>query len=190
MIFKPEYKHHLLSSERRSELPPEKIVSAAAVFPGAKVIDYGCGNGFLTLDLAKAVLPDGRVYAVDIQKEMLDQLAKRIPAELKEAVHLLLLKSRVLPFKDGELDFFFMVNVLHEVKGKDSLLTEAARITRAGGKIAVVEWKREKSEKGPHLSERISPEELGEQLKKAGFHSLKLVEFKYHYLYLGEKVEF
>lgn len=188
MIFKPEHRQHLLSSERKRELPPEQIVAAAEVFPGARAVDYGCGNGFLTLDLARAVLPGGRVYAVDIQKEMLDDLVKRIPDELKEAVHLLLLSSNRLPFKDSGMDFFFMVNVLHEVKDKDWLLKEAARVTRTGGRIAVVEWKKEAKEKGPPQNERISAEELEEMLKKFGFQPVKMVEFKHHYLYLGERV--
>jgi ubiquinone/menaquinone biosynthesis C-methylase UbiE len=153
------------------------------------VVDYGCGNGFLTLDLARAVLPDGRVYAIDIQKEMIDDLILRIPEELKSVIHPILIRERELPLNDGEIDFFFMVNVLHEIKDKDYFLKEAAKTVKTSGKIVVVEWKKEKSQKGPPLDERISPEDLEKLLEKVKFRRLNLIEFKYHYLYLGVKVE-
>src|SRR5258707_14236983 len=61
-----------------SERRPEKVVEALGIAPGSRVADVGAGTGLLTIHLARAVAPNGRVIATDIDGTVLDLLAQRM----------------------------------------------------------------------------------------------------------------
>ena len=67
----------LVRESRDREEEPAKLMKALNLKKGQTVCDLGCGNGFYTTRLAEAVGPEGKVLAVDIQKEMLDMLKAR-----------------------------------------------------------------------------------------------------------------
>lgn len=185
-MFNPEHKEHLISEERKKMLPPEEIVKEAGVYEGAKAVDFGCGNGFLTVPLAERVGDKGVVYALDISKEMIDDLLKRLPDYLKPRVFAFILMDEKTPINDKSIDFFFLLNVLHEVEDKKKILDEAKRVLKSKGKIVVVEWKKEKTPKGPPLNERFSEEELKKLLEENGFKITVKKDFKYHFMMVGE----
>jgi SAM-dependent methyltransferase len=80
-LFRPERAHKLDDPERLKWLPPEVVVRQLA-HPGLRVADVGAGSGYFALPLAPAVPPGGRVFAVDLQPEMLQILRARVPPEL------------------------------------------------------------------------------------------------------------
>lgn len=181
MKFDSIKKKHLLSEERRIALPPQDIVSFAGVKRGDVVIDFGCGNGFLEPELAKAVMPTGKIYAIDISREMIEDLVKNLPEEFKGIVHPIILMSDTWPLLDASSDFVFMVNLIHEVEDKHKLMNEAKRVLKKSGKLVVVEWKKVSSPKGPPLEERIAEKDMLELLRKAGFKVVASREYPYHY---------
>src|SRR5207248_7089933 len=67
----------LTRESRNREEEPAKLMKALKLKPGMTVCDLGCGNGFYTLKMAKEVAPEGKVLAIEIQKEMLDMLNRR-----------------------------------------------------------------------------------------------------------------
>src|SRR5690349_23008579 len=74
----------LTRETRAREENPEKLLKALNLKPGQTICDFGCGNGYYTIRLAKRLGPQGTVYAVDIQQEMLDMLARAVqPRGLK-----------------------------------------------------------------------------------------------------------
>jgi ubiquinone/menaquinone biosynthesis C-methylase UbiE len=186
-VFDPEHKEMLHSPERRKILPPEKIIDFSGLNSTDVVVDYGCGNGYLTVEIAKSLKTPGVVYAVDISEEMLSDLIKRLDDDLKDIVIPILLSDDVLPVESGSVDIFFAVNVMHEAEEPTRIVREAYRVLKKSGKIAVVEWKKEETPKGPPLAERISAEEMKEMLEKYGYGSFLIYEFPYHYLILGMK---
>ncbi|MCX7832033.1 MAG: class I SAM-dependent methyltransferase [Actinobacteria bacterium] len=181
MIFDHRKKHKLVSEERKKILPPEEIVANSSVELGSKVVDYGCGNGFLTIPLAKAVGPYGRVYAFDISKEMIEDLLKRLPDNLKGNVYPAVLSGFSVPLNDRVVDFFFAVNVLHEVENIDAVIEEAGRVLKKSGNLVIVEWKKEHSPKGPPISERLDAEFLRKKVSEKGFKVKGFYEYMYHY---------
>ncbi|HYO26355.1 MAG TPA: methyltransferase domain-containing protein, partial [Lacipirellulaceae bacterium] len=67
----------LVRQSRDAEENPRKLLAALDLRPGQTICDFGCGNGYYTLQIADRVGPRGAVYAVDIQQEMLDELSHR-----------------------------------------------------------------------------------------------------------------
>lgn len=184
-VFDPKHKEKLHSAERRKVLPPEKIIEISGLKSTDIVVDYGCGNGYLTIEIAKRLEAPGIVYAVDISQEMLSDLIERLDNNLKNFVIPVLLKDSILPLESSSVDIFFALNVMHEVEDPKVVVKEAYRVLKKSGKIAVVEWKKEKTPKGPPIEERLSVEEMKNMLEKNDFGSFLVYEFPYHYLILG-----
>ena len=116
---------------------PNKIM-APFVKSGFKVLDVGSGRGYYTLPLASLVQPEGFVYALDIQKEMLDILKKI--AERKGYSNI------ITHLYDGKnfciqerFDFVNLFWMFHEVEDKDSFLKELKGVCKAGCKVLFVE---------------------------------------------------
>ncbi|MBA7697269.1 2-methoxy-6-polyprenyl-1,4-benzoquinol methylase [subsurface metagenome] len=107
------------------------------------VIDLGCGSGAFTTFVARVVGEQGRVYAVDIQPAMLQQLERKLfkpenqditNIELKEA------SAYKLPFADESIDLVYMVTVLMEIPDRGRALQEIRRVLKPGGTLAVTEF--------------------------------------------------
>jgi ubiquinone/menaquinone biosynthesis C-methylase UbiE len=116
---------------------PDKMF-CSLVKPGDVVLDFGCASGTFTFDLARMVGESGRVYAVDLQQEMLDRLAKKA-AGLKMP-QLKLVKSGTDSISVTEkLDFALAFWVVHEVFDRENLFREINGLLKTGGKLLVAE---------------------------------------------------
>jgi precorrin-6B methylase 2 len=76
--FNSAHSHRLDDPSRRVWLPPAEVLAAMALHSGETIADVGAGTGYFSLPLAQAVGPQGRVYAVDAQKEMLSLLRQKL----------------------------------------------------------------------------------------------------------------
>lgn len=137
---------HIFPSERADSLDnkfrkllqnPVKILNPL-VKKGMTVLDYGCGNGFFTLPLAKIVGNDGKVYAVDIQREMLEKLTHKLSATKIKNVFQILIGFENLPPTET-VDFVIAINVVHEIPDKKNFFKEMYGVLKPGGKLLVVE---------------------------------------------------
>lgn len=135
-----EHSGMLDSRFRRMLQNPTKIL-APFIRQGMSVLDLGCGPGFFTLDMARLVGAEGKVYAVDLQQGMLDKLdAKTSGTELARQIrtHRCGENSLQLP-PEARFDFILAFYVLHEIPGQASLFKELADHLSPGGRILVVE---------------------------------------------------
>ena len=76
-----EWVEILERSDRDEWQMPDEVVAALELEPGENVADIGAGSGYFSVRLARAVGPEGRVYAVDIQQDLMDHLAARASKE-------------------------------------------------------------------------------------------------------------
>lgn len=108
------------------------------VKPGDVVMDFGCASGTFTLDLARMVGESGKVYAVDLQQEMLDRLAaKAARLKLKQLIPV---KSQIDRIGITEkLDFALAFWVVHEVPDREKLFNEISVLLKTGGRLLVAE---------------------------------------------------
>jgi len=133
----------LTRESREREEGTKLLIETLDVREGDVICDMGCGNGFYTLPLAELAGPEGRVYAVDIQPEMLSLLEERASeAGLANIVPTLgTLVDPKLP--EGEVDLILCVDVYHEMSHPEQML-EAMRDSLApDGRLVLVEFRAE-----------------------------------------------
>jgi ubiquinone/menaquinone biosynthesis C-methylase UbiE len=107
-----------------------------------KVLDLGSGSGAFTIDVARAVGGQGRVYALDIQPAMIRQLAEKLARpENRDIGNVELIEgdAHKLPFGVASLDIVYMVSILQEIPRRPEALAEIKRVLRPGGILAVSE---------------------------------------------------
>lgn len=130
------------SGFRKMMQPPAKVIAYSGIKPGIKVLEIGCGSGAFTIEAARTVGQQGKVYALDIQEDMLGKLRTKLsrPENLDirniEIVH----KSAYeLPFEDNSLDLVYMVTVFQEIPDKQRSLAQIKRVLKPAGILAVSE---------------------------------------------------
>ncbi len=123
---------------RRLYESPKRILRPF-VCEGMAVLDFGCGPGFFTLEMARRVGPAGHVTAVDLQQGMLDKAREKLErAGLAERVRFHRCGADVVGLA-GAFDFILVFHVLHEVPDQKNLLFEMKSLLQPGGRMLVVE---------------------------------------------------
>lgn len=120
--------------------PPSMIVDAIDAKPGMTVVEVGCGSGLYTVAVAKAVQPDGLVYAVDIQEGMLEKLRARMKREGVENITPVLADAEgQIPLDDGIADAVFSVAVIPEIPDPIKAIEQIKRLMTDEGVFAEAE---------------------------------------------------
>jgi ubiquinone/menaquinone biosynthesis C-methylase UbiE len=168
----------------------ERILAALAFDDSdADVVDFGCGYGAFTL--ATARMTAGNVYALDIEASMVEKTAARAARLGLENV-IAIERDFVAHgsgLADESIDYAMLFNILHADEPL-TLLGEAFRVLRPGGKVAVIHWiYDETTPRGPHLSIRPRPEDCRRWLDHARFEAIiRHVSLPpYHYGVVGRK---
>jgi len=121
-----------------AERRPEKVVEALAIGPGSRVADIGAGAGLLTVHLARAVAPNGRVVATDIDKSVLDLLAHRLDAVgLSSLVERRVVGADTPGLEVGAYDAILLAEVDHYFSDPVAWLRAAALALKPGGRIVI-----------------------------------------------------
>ena len=164
-------------------LDPAKVLQEFGVFGTQDVADFGAGAGHFALEAAKR-LDGGRLFAIDIEKEMLSRLISEARLRNYDHVHSVwgdLARIGGVPVADKSFDKVIAISVLFDVDDRDAFVQETKRLIRKGGKILLVDWK-EDSTFGPHRDTRISETDALSLFKKHGFEKEKNVNAgDYHY---------
>jgi len=130
------------SGYRRKIQPPSQLIERSGIKKGMRVLDLGCGSGAFTPFIARVVGQKGKVYALDIQADMLRQLENKLSRpENRDIKNIKLIEGNAyeLPFDDNSLDLVNMVTVLQEIPDRNRTLQEVKRVLKPGGFLAVTE---------------------------------------------------
>jgi len=151
------------------------------------LVEIGAGTGFFALPFSKK-MNGGRLYACDVSSEMIAWMEKNIALNHREAIVPLEMVENKVPLPGGIADLVYMINVHHELEAPAVLLAEAGRLLKAGGKLAIIDWKKEEAPVGPRASRRVSEEVVRKQVLAAGFSNLDLADvLPYHYFLIAAK---
>jgi ubiquinone/menaquinone biosynthesis C-methylase UbiE len=155
---------------------PRANVLQLGIHDGMKIADLGAGSGHYAIAAAAAVGDTGRVYAVDVQEDLLTHLrdsALRSGRANVETVWGDFEKLGGTRLKDHSMDAAILSNVLFQVADHQGALAEIRRIVAPGGKVLVIDWAGSYGHVGPHPS-HVVPEGRAEELFiGAGFHKAK-----------------
>jgi len=122
---------------------PSKNLNMLGLVDGMKVADLGAGSGFYSIEVAKRVGVSGRVYAVDIQKDLLERLRSISTTQGITNIEVIwgnFEKIGGTKIREGVADRVVASNVLFQVENFDDFALEVKRITKPGGKVLVVDW--------------------------------------------------
>ena len=181
--FDPKKIEMLLSEDRKKEIDPMKYLKEKGLKEGMVFADIGCGPGFFVFPASEIVSKNGKVYAVDTQQEMLDELKKRKPAK-----NVIILKSgeSKMSVDSAIVDIAIMVFVLHEVYKPIEFLKEVKRVLKLSGKLIAIDWEKRVEEKGPPFEERLPREKTEELFHKTGFKKIEVSSLNpSHYEIMG-----
>jgi ubiquinone/menaquinone biosynthesis C-methylase UbiE len=170
--FPPERRQDLWTEDRTKRMPPEPVLAQAGIGPGMSVLDIGAGTGYWTLPLSRMVGPDGRVFAVDVEPLMIEDLHALVREHGLSNVEVVQSGELAIPLGDEVADVAVLGFVLHEPPDLLAFLHEMARLLVPGGRILVVEWHKRETEFGPPVDHRVSEDEARELLEAAGFSAL------------------
>jgi cyclopropane fatty-acyl-phospholipid synthase-like methyltransferase len=133
----------LTRETRAREENPALLLKALKLKPGQTVCDFGCGNGFYTVQLAKKVGPQGAVYAVDIQPEMLELLQKRLEPRGLKNVKPVLATDEDPGLPPATFDMVIMIDVYHELSDPAEVLGVVRNSLKPEGRLVAVEFREE-----------------------------------------------
>lgn len=129
--------------EREEEERPSWLIEALELKPGMVIADIGAGSGYFTWRMAEKVGPNGLVYAVDIQKEMLDVLSQNMAKRKITHFKTFLGTETEVPLPAGSVDLALMVDVYHEFSHPYEMMQSICRALKPGGRVVFVEYKAE-----------------------------------------------
>jgi ubiquinone/menaquinone biosynthesis C-methylase UbiE len=129
--------------EREDEEKPDLLLKALKLKPGDAVADIGAGTGYYSWRMAKAVGESGLVYAVDIQLEMLELLAKKMAERKITNVKGVLGTITDPKLKSNSLDLVLMVDVYHEFDHPYEMLQAICQALKPDGRVVFVEFRAE-----------------------------------------------
>jgi ubiquinone/menaquinone biosynthesis C-methylase UbiE len=181
-LFPPEHLGLLEGPDRDAWQQPDKIMDALGIAEGSVVADLGAGGGWFTVRLARRVGPNGRVYAEDVQRQMIESIARRVNREnLRNVTTILGTASDArLP---APVDAVLIVGVYNEMAEPVALLRNVAAALEPNGRIGIVDFKRDGLGPGPALEERADPERVIADAAAAGLRLIKRETFlRYQYM--------
>ena len=130
-------------SDRESEEAPEAALTAIGLAKGMIVADVGAGVGYITVRIARRVGPDGKVYATDIQPEMLARVRERADREKLSNIQTVLGTEADPKLPAGKMDLILLVDVYHEFSQPQKMLDRLRESLKPDGRLVLLEYRKE-----------------------------------------------
>jgi ubiquinone/menaquinone biosynthesis C-methylase UbiE len=174
------------SPERRSSQDPNRLWHRVGLKRGDTVIDVGAGTGFYTFPAATLVGASGRVYAVDVSRDLVELVRERAADRKVRNVEPVLSTPTRIPIEDAVADVALLANVLPGIPSET--VDEAVRLLRPGGRLVNVDWKKEPTPEGPPVEHRLTAPEATAVLSAHGLTQADSFDFgPFHYVLVFER---
>jgi len=155
--------------ERDAYQKPHEVITALKLREGEVIADIGAGSGYFTFRLARHVGATGRVYAVDVNPDMIVHLNRRIrDLNVTNVVSILAAPDDPL-LPDASVDRFFICDTWHHIENHDRYLALLKNMLRPDGEVVMVDFKKVETPVGPPMEMRISRDDLVKEMERNGF---------------------
>lgn len=151
---------------------PRHNIEQLGISDGMVIADLGSGSGFYSMEAARAVSPMGKVYAVDVQRDLLERLKKEAQASRVRGIDTIVGDLERLGgtrIRDNSCDVAIASNVLFMLEDRKTFLLEAKRILKHKGRILLIDWAASFSHMGPHPEQVVYKDDAMKMLVAAGF---------------------
>ncbi len=153
--------------EREREENVSQAIKNMQLQPGEHVADIGAGSGYYTFRMARKV-PDGKVFAVDIQPEMLDIMRRKIRNEEIGNVELVKGEEKSPRLAENSVDMVLMVDVYHELSYPKEMMQEVVKALKPGGRFVLLEYRKEDPNVPIKRLHKMSEEQAVKEMKAVG----------------------
>lgn len=163
---------------------PIKNIEQLGLTPGMEVADFGSGSGQYSMASSRAMAGSGKVYSIDINKDLLTKLKN---SSVKEGIYNIeviwgdLDKLNGTKLRDFSVDFVLVCNILFQLENKDIVVKEVKRILKPGGKVLVVDWEDSFGGIGPKPEVVFNKKSAEKLFEKEGFHLEKEIKAGSHH---------
>jgi ubiquinone/menaquinone biosynthesis C-methylase UbiE len=171
-----QYLEMLDRPERDKDQQPANVVEALGLTPGMAVADLGSGSGYFTRRFVEAVTERGKVYAVDVEPEMLKYVEESlIRLHIPYTAEFILARPESPKLPTGGVDLIFVCNVYHHLENRPTYFENTRSALKPGGRIAIVDFYHdERSGDVGFSKEHLVPREtVLDEMAKAGYRLLR-----------------
>lgn len=176
----------IYDQKRREWQNPEALLVEIGSGPGSTFMDIGCGDGFFALPAARLVGDNGRVHALDINREAIRRLKESATKQGLQNLNLVVGRAEDTILCEACADIVFFGIVLHDFDDPARVLVNARRMLTPDGKLVNLDWKKEQMPFGPPLQKRFDEEQAKRLITQAGFNVESVRESgPYHYLIIA-----
>jgi ubiquinone/menaquinone biosynthesis C-methylase UbiE len=185
--FDPAKLHKLNDPRRLEYLNPELIWETLDLSDPHVLVDIGAGTGFFAALFAEKIA--GRVYACDISDVMIAWMKENLLPRTGHEVIPVKMQESSVPLPEGMADLVYMINLHHELEEPEKVISEAYRLLKGGGILAIIDWKKEETPEGPPLSIRVSEDDIRRQIAAIGFSNVAAQRvLTFHSFVTAEKI--
>ena len=163
-------------SERELEEEPDKALDAIGFSPGMNVADVGAGTGYFALRIARRVEPGGRVWANDIQQEMLDLLRENAKRGSIHNVETRLGSATDTNLPASTMDRVILVDVYHEFSEPQKMLASIRRSLKPDGRLVLLEYRKEDPKVPIRIEHKMTVKEAKTEVEAEGFRLEKVLD--------------
>ena len=164
----------MLEDPKRDEYQkPHEVLMALDLKPGETIADIGSGSGYFTLRFAAHLGAEGRVFAVDIDPEMVRHLNRRLRDAGVRNVQTILAEPNDPLLPDVSVDRFVVVDTWHHIEDQLGYLALMKKMLKPGGQVVMIDFQKKELPFGPPLEMKIAREDLVRQMAGSGFHLMK-----------------
>lgn len=186
-LFRPEDLGELEPPDRDEWQQPIRIMDVLGIGDGSYVADLGAGSGWFTVRLASRVGPNGKVFAEDVQRQMIQAISVRVETLGLKNVHTVFGTSND-PRLPEPVDAALIVDAYHEMDQPVTLLRNLAKSLKPSARVGIVNSTKEGGGPGPPLEERVDPERVIADAEAAGLALRSRETFlKYQYMLVFER---
>jgi len=162
--------------EREREENPEGALNAIGITPGMTVAEIGAGTGYMSLRMAKRVGPTGKVYANDIQPEMLKLLRDNAAKAGFRNVEAVLGDVADPKLPKGQMDLVLLVDVYHEFSKPQKMLRRIHETLKPAGRLVLLEYRKEDPNVPIREEHKMSVGQVRAELEPEGFRLSQTIE--------------
>lgn len=151
---------------------PDKNVKQFRIKEGDVVADLGAGSGFYSLAIAKAVGERGKVYAVEVQKELMQHVKNSAQKDKLFNIEVMwgdVEEVEGTKLRTESVDIVLLSNILFQVEDKQGLINESKRILKPGGRVLIVDWTDSHGGVGPEQSAVVTAADARSLFESNGF---------------------
>jgi len=163
-------------ASREQEEAPQQALTLIGIRANMTVADVGAGSGYMTIRLARLVGPGGKVYASDIQPDLLGIVRQKAEAERLSNIEIVQGTETEARLPDGAIDLELLVDVYHEMWHPQQMLRSLRRSLKPGGLLVLVEYRKEDLTIPIAETHRMSVAEARAELQAEGFTFERAVE--------------